>query len=286
MEQNGKQTLVQEPLTKQETDHKPGSMIHDGRATTVSHDRSEPVRLSRLAGLSEELRHSETWRGAGAELIATLLFVFLGAGSVVVTEQLTGGELDAARLVTIALAHGVAIMLLVAATSPISGGHINPAVTFVAMVTRRISIAKGSIYIAAQITGAIMGALLIAAVVPEATAGNLGSHGLGNGVTAGAGLVVEIILTFVLVFVVLTTAMNPKGLVHLAPVAIGLAVLVDHIVGIQLTGASMNPARSFGPALVAGQWTDHWIYWLGPIVGGLLAAVVYRWLHVPDPKTT
>ena len=114
----------------------------------------------------EEIRTAETWRAGAAELIATLLFVFLGAGTVVVTGQLTGGDLTLTRLVAIALATGLAIVFLVSATAPISGGHINPAVTFAAMVTGNISIPKGTIYIAAQLIGAILGALLIAVVVP------------------------------------------------------------------------------------------------------------------------
>ena len=97
---------------------------------------------------------------------------------------------------------------------------------------------------------------------------------IGDG--AGAGLLVEIILTFVLVFVVFATAIDPKGPAHIAPAAIGLAYLVDNLVGIPLTGASMNPARSFGPALVSGLWTAHWIYWVGPIVGAALAALLFE----------
>ena len=91
----------------------------------------------------------------------------------------------------------------------------------------------------------------------------------------GAGVLVEAVLTFILVFTVFATAMDKRGMANLAPIAIGLAVLVDHFVGVPLTGASMNPARSFGPALVAGFWEDHWVYWLGPLIGGGLAALVY-----------
>ena len=97
---------------------------------------------------------------------------------------------------------------------------------------------------------------------------------------AGAGLLVEIVLTFVLVFVIFATAMDPKGPTHLAPMAIGLAYLVDSLVGIPLTGASMNPARSFGPAIVANVWADHWIYWLGPAIGAVLAALVYEFVFL------
>lgn len=221
-----------------------------------------------------------TWRATVAEFIATLLFIFLGAGTVVVTGGVMNEGLTSARLVAIALAHGLAIALLVAATAKISGGHINPAVTFGALVTGKIDIAKAVMYVVAQLVGAIVGALLLKGVIPAAAQGNLGAHGLGAGVSAGGGLLAEIVLTFALVFVVFATAMDPKGLGHLAPAAIGLTVLVDHLLGVPVTGASMNPARSFGPALVAGAWDSHWIFWIGPLIGGGLAALVYEFLFL------
>ena len=211
-----------------------------------------------------------------AEFIATLLFVFLGAGTVVVTGEILGEELTAARLVAIALAHGFAITLLVTATAKISGGHLNPAVTFAAWVTKKISLAVGIGYVLAQLLGGVLGALLLKAALPFFAEGNLGAHGLGAGVQISEGLLVEIILTFGLVLVVFLTALDPKTSSTLAPAAIGLAVLVDHLFGVPITGASMNPARSFGPALVAGIWANHWIYWVGPILGALLAALVWK----------
>lgn len=216
------------------------------------------------------------WRAAGAEGIATLLFIFLGAGTVVVTGGLMKEGLTAARLVAIALAHGLAIALLVSATAKISGGHINPAVTIAALVTGKIGIQRAIAYVVAQLVGAVIGAGLLAIVIPSAAQGNLGAHGLGSGVSAGAGLLAEIVLTFALVFVVFATAVDPKGPGHLAPIAIGLTILVDHLFGVPVTGASMNPARSFGPALVAGAWDSHWIFWVGPLIGGALAAWVYE----------
>ena len=221
-----------------------------------------------------------TWRATLAEFIATLLFVFLGAGTVVVTGGLMKEELTSARLVAIALAHGFAIALLVAATAKISGGHINPAVTFGALLTGKIDPSRAVMYAVAQLLGAVAGAGLLGLVIPGPAQGTLGAHGLGAGVTAGGGLLAEIILTFALVFVVFATAIDPKGLGHVAPAAIGLTVLVDHLIGVPVTGASMNPARSFGPAVVAGAWSDHWVFWIGPLVGGGLAALVYEFLFL------
>ena len=218
-------------------------------------------------------------RSAAAEFIATLLFVFLGAGTVVVTASLGTGELTATRLIAIAFAHGLAIALLVSATGAISGGHINPVVTVAALVTGKIGVPRALVYIFAQLGGAIVGALLIMAVVPN-DGGNLGAHSLASDVTVGAGLLTEIILTFALVFVVFATAIDPRGKAAIAPVAIGLMVLVGHLFAVPLTGASMNPARSFGPALVGNDWADHWIYWVGPGSGAVLAAITYQFVYL------
>ncbi len=233
-------------------------------------------------GFTAEDFGQKTWQAVFAELIATLLFVFVGAGSVVVVTEVIGANprADAAALAAIAFAHGFAIAALVAATVKISGGHINPAVTFGAVITGRMKLSTGVLYVAAQLAGAVIGALLLEAAIvggPEGFEGNLGAHALNLEVLdgEGAGVLVEAVLTFMLVFAVFATAMDPRGMVNLAPIAIGLVVLVDHLVGVPLTGASVNPARSFGPALVADFWDDHWVYWLGPLIGGGLAALVY-----------
>ncbi len=222
----------------------------------------------------------DDWRAIGAEFFATLLFVFLGPGSVVATGVASGAQLTADKLLVIATAHGFAIALLVWASAHISGGHINPAVTFGALITQRISVPKGIAYIIAQLIGAAVGSLLLKAVVPAAMAGSLGRHGLGAGVDPTAGILAEIILTFALVGVVFATAMDPRGPGNVAGLAIGLTVLVDHLVGVPLTGASMNPARSFGPALVTGVWDNHWIYWVGPLIGAAIAALLYQYFFM------
>ncbi len=215
-------------------------------------------------------------REFAAEFIATMIFVFIGAGSVVVTGTMIGDGITPASLVAISLAHGMTITVLIAATSHISGGHINPAVTFAVWLVGQMDTAKGVMYVIAQLAGAVVGAYLIVAVIPDAAEGNLGAHGLGIGVSATGGLLAEIVLTFILVFVVFAVAIDPRGPQYLAPIAIGLAVFVDHLFGVTITGASMNPARSFGPALVAWDWGNHWIYWVGPGVGAALAALGYR----------
>jgi aquaporin TIP len=228
----------------------------------------------------------KAWRAALAELIAVLLFVFVGAGSVVAIVNVMGRvpAEDAGALVGIALAHGLAIAVMVAATARISGGHINPAVTFSMVLTGRMKFGPGVVYVAAQLVGAVMGALLLKVVLVDSVEGNLGAHGLSPALSSdGAGALVEVVLTFVLVFVVFATAVDKRGLGNAAPIAIGLAILIDHFVGVPLTGASMNPARSFGPALVAGEWDDHWVFWVGPLAGGALAGLVYYFIYLNRP---
>ena len=232
----------------------------------------------------EEFTSLEAWRATFAEFLAVAMFVFLGAGSVVVTANLTNGELTAPRLFSIALAHGFAIAFLAYATANISGGHINPAVTFAALLTKKISASRGIMYAGAQIAGAIVGALLLLATIPDAADTTLGAHALGADVSVGMALIMEIVLTFILVFVIFSTAVDPGGVGPLAPLAIGLAVLVAHLVAVPITGASMNPARSLGPALVAGEWADHWIYWIGPLIGGGLAGLTYQFAFLNRPR--
>jgi aquaporin TIP len=235
----------------------------------------------------------KTWRAVAAEFIATGLFVFIGTGAVVVAlasgaAAVNGGNAPTPAFVTaIALAHGLGILLAVATTANISGGHINPAVSFAAALTGKIKISTGLLYVVAQLLGAVCASLLLKAIIAGPYEAGLGAHSINQTLLyhrvasgAGAALLVEIALTFALVWVVFATAIDPKGPRHLAPAAIGLVIMADHFIGVPLTGASMNPARSFGPALVANQWADHWVYWLGPLIGAGIAALVYEFVFL------
>lgn len=219
-------------------------------------------------------------RAALAEGLATLLFVFMGAGTVAVSGMIDNGALGSARLVAIAIAHGLGILIGVAATAKISGGHLNPAVTIAAVLAGKIGLRRAGTYIAAQLAGAIIGAVLIKVVVPGPFEGTLGSHAVGAGVGAGSALVAEIAGTFALVWVVFAVAIDPRGLNNIAPIAVGLTILLIHLFLVPLTGASVNPARSFGPALISMTWADHWVYWVGPIVGGSVAGLLYEWFFM------
>ena len=225
------------------------------------------------------------WRVSLAELIGVFLFVFIGAGTWMITGALTGGAMSMERLLVIALAHGLTITILMAAIGHISGGHINPAVTFAAMLTKRVTMMQGVATIIAQLAGAALAALVLGSLFSTASgggigegAGTLGAHALGAGVEPLEGLLMEIILTAILVFVFFGAAMDKRGVGNVAAIVIGLAVVVDHLLGVAITGASMNPARSFGPALIAGAWDNHWVYWAGPAIGAALAGYGYRYL--------
>ena len=163
----------------------------------------------------EDIRSRGAWQAAVAELIATFSFVFLGAGAVVVAVNILGEAgptgPTGSGLLLIALAHGLAIALLVASIARISGGHINPAVTVSMVATRKIGLAKGAMYVVGQLMGAALGAYLLMAVIPDASEGTLGAHALAGDVDAGTGLVIEALLTSFLVFVILPRLWTPGG---------------------------------------------------------------------------
>ncbi|KAK4881162.1 hypothetical protein RN001_004481 [Aquatica leii] len=165
----------------------------------------------------------------------------------------------------------------------VSGGHINPAVTAGMMVSQNISILKGLLYIVVQCLGAIAGSGLLMASIPEKY------HGTSMGITdlsipAGNGILVEVMLGFVLVFTVFGVCdVNRHETKPAAALAIGCAVVVGHLATVDYTGSSMNPARSFGAAVLKNHWDNHWIYWIGPIIGGILAGLLYKYVFSAPP---
>ncbi len=210
-------------------------------------------------------------KSALAEFIATFALIFIGASAGLLA-GFGGG------LVGVALAHGLVLAIVVSITAHISGGHVNPAVTIGLWVGGKVSAARAGVYIVAQLAGAIVGALLVRAVIPVLTfkAGNGGAPALAAGYASGKGVLMEAILTFFLVFAVYGTAVDKRGpFGKTAGLTIGLVLTFDILAGGPLTGAAMNPARAFGPELVAGFWTDWWVYWVGPILGGVIAAGAY-----------
>lgn len=217
-----------------------------------------------------------------AELIATFALVFFGTLSVTVASVIFKFDSPTSSILLIGFAHGLAITLMIYAVGPISGAHINPAVTIPMAILKKIDIGNAAGYIAFQLIGAVLGAVAHMVFLPQGIQVNFGAHAPGDaiGKSEFSALGIEIILTFFLLFVIFGTAVSKKAAPGWAGFAIGMTVMMDHLVGIPLTGASMNPARSFGPALVSGAWVSHWVYWVGPIVGGIIAALVYQYVFI------
>jgi len=213
-----------------------------------------------------------------AEAIGTFGLIFFGAGSIIMNAYTDGGV----GLVGIALAHGVVLAVVITATAHISGGHINPAVTIGVWVGRKIETRMALIYIAAQLLGATVAAAFLAGLYPTAAvdAASLGTPMLADGISVSTGIMIEAILTFFLVFTVFGTAVDSRA-PNLGGWAIGLVLVFAILAGGPLTGASLNPARTFGPALLGGYWTGHIVYWVGPILGGIVAAGIYSRLLMP-----
>jgi len=209
-----------------------------------------------------------------AEFISTFALVFVGVGAIAV-DNMIGGK---SGLVGIALAHGLVIAVMVSATMAISGGHINPAVTIGAWAAKKIDTVNAIGYILAQCLGAVVAAFLIKFAVPVEvlSAVHMGTPELGNGISVSQGIVTEVILTFFLMFAVYATGIDRRA-PKVGGLFIGLTVTLDILMGGPITGAAMNPARHLGPALMGGPTEHIWLYWVAPVAGAVLAALVYKW---------
>ena len=209
-----------------------------------------------------------------AELIGTLVLVFFGCGAAVLAGTEIVGQLG------IALAFGLAIVAMAYGIGPISGCHVNPAVSLAVWVTGRMTARDMLLYWAAQFLGALLGAALLAVIAKTGVA-SLGQNGFGDASAGGyslqAGAVFEIVATAIFVIVILGVT-GPGGEAPLAGLAIGLTLAVIHIVGIQITGVSVNPARSFGPAVLAGgqALAQLWLFIVAPLIGAVLGALLFR----------
>jgi aquaporin Z len=225
----------------------------------------------------------DLWKAAVAEFIGAFTLVLAGVGAIISTQNLA----DGGNLVAVALAHGLAIGLMVAALGHVSGGHFNPAVSISMLATGEIGLTRAITYVVAQVLGGIAGAGVLTVIFPALgpmgrnnNGVNLGLPGLGADVTVAGALIMEIVMTFFLVLVIFGTVVDPRGARTIAPLAIGLIISMDILAGGRVTGAAMNPARALGPAVVQQDFTNWWIYWVGPIIGGVIAAYLYKtvWL--------
>jgi MIP family channel proteins len=212
-----------------------------------------------------------------AEFIGTFALIFFGAGAIVMT-----GNND---LVAIALAHGLAIAIMVSLMAHISGGVFNPAIQVALWVTGKMPSTRSAVYVVAQLLGAAAAAYVLKYIAPpalfDAQTVNGGIPAVAPAIAVGKAVVIEAILTFFLVWAVFATAVDDRGpFAKTAGFTIGLIITIDIFVGGAYTGAAMNPARWFGPALATGDWTNWWVWIVGPIAGGIIAGVAYWFLYL------
>ena len=200
-----------------------------------------------------------------AEFIGTFTLIFIGAGA---------GAIGAGGLVGVAFAHGLVIVAFAYAYGHISGTHINPAVTIGLLVAKQIDAARAVAYIIVQLLGGIAGAFALRFVLGGSDSG-LGATVLADGVSTTQGVFLETVLTFLLVNTILNAAVSGKAGGH-AGLAIGMTLVMAILMGGPLTGASLNPARTLGPAIATGNFADIWLYFVGPILGGVIAALLYN----------
>src|SRR5260370_1087640 len=216
-----------------------------------------------------------TGRRAVAEFVGAFTLIFIGGGAGIVS----GND-----IVAVALANGLAIGIMVTNLGHISGAHFNPAITLGFLATRRITVRLAVVYWISQLAGAVAAAGILRWLLHKPAFLAAVPH--VSRIGAGRGLVVEIILTFFLVWAVFATAVDPRGAFKaIAGLAIGLTITMDVFMGGPLTGAAMNPARAFGPELLGNFWGEGWIYYLGPAIGALVAAFAYNYLYLRSAET-
>jgi aquaporin Z len=213
-----------------------------------------------------------------AEFVGMVLLVFLGAASIV----MNGATAGALGVVGMAAVYGVGMAVIVSATMGISGGHINPAVTFAIWIAQKIDTKTAAAYVVVQLAGALLGAYLVSALLPGGSVrgGLAGAPQLGASVTLLQGIWIEAVLTFFLVNAVFGTVVSPDA-PRIGGFGIGLAIFVDALVGWHLTGAMMNPARALGPAIVGHALEGQAVYWIGPLAGAAVAALLWRTVLLP-----
>ena len=208
-----------------------------------------------------------------AEFVGTFALIFIAAGSTIYGD-----------LVGLALASGLVIAVMITAVGHISGGHFNPAVTLGFLVTRRIHPIHAVAYWIVQFGAAALAALLLDWVLPNSASPHLGAPALNSQVDTGKGVTIEAVLTFFLVWVIFASMADERNwFKQVAGLAIGLVITMDTLMAAGLTGAAMNPARAFGPELVANYWKDAWVWYVGPFAGGVIAAVVYELMYLRRP---
>ncbi|KAI3356844.1 hypothetical protein L3Q82_003498 [Scortum barcoo] len=235
--------------------------------------------LPDLDGADEEVqitRSMSFWRAVFAEFYGTMFFVFFGLGAAL--RWTTGPH----NVLHVAFCFGLAAATLIQSIGHISGGHINPAVTFAYLIGSQMSLFRAFFYIIAQCLGALAGAAVLYGVTPNNMRGNLALNTLQPGISLGMATTMEVFLTLQLVVCIFAvTDERRNGRLGSAALAIGFSVLMGHLLGMYYTGAGMNPARSFAPAVLVRNFVNHWVYWVGPMIGGAMGALLYDFMLFP-----
>lgn len=225
-----------------------------------------------------EIKSLDLWRAVLAEGLATMIFVFVGTSATVLP---LGEDLDAARILRIGITFGLLIAVLIQMFGHVSGAHMNPCVSIAMAVAMKISPVRALLYVIVQCGGGIIGSVILKSVTPDAVHDDLGANGVSPLLTAAEGFGCEFVYSFVLVFSIFGCTDDKRPFFGSPAMGVGLTVAVLHFAGIPYSGASMNPARSLGPAVIARAWAGHWVYWAGPIGGGSLAAIFYKYIFDP-----
>ena len=209
-----------------------------------------------------------------AEFLGTFTLCFIGQGAICAQFLMQNGP---GSLLPIAIAYGLALAVMISALGAASGGHFNPAVTLGFVVTGRQSLTSAITYWLSQILGAVVASFLLRSIVPaDVVAGtHLGAPGVAPEISLSSAFLLEFVLTFLVVTVYWGTAVD-EAAPRLGGIAVGLAAAMGVLMGGRLTGAAMNPARAFGPALATATWGGQWVYWAGPLAGGAVAALVHK----------
>ncbi|XP_067666759.1 aquaporin AQPAe.a-like [Haliotis asinina] len=254
------------------------SHVHNGQPVTRNYRQ---LRLCEVANMvmKAEIKTIEFWRAVISECLGSMFYVLLGCSATLFCENFRDYRYD---ILLVSFSFGFTMATLVQCFGHISGAHFNPVVSLAMTITCKVTPLRGILYCIAQCGGGIAGAAVLYGITPSKCHKQLGVTILDSQVSMWQGLGIETLLTFIMVFAVFATIDPNRKELGSKALAIGVAVALCHLAGYRFTTSSMNPARSLGPAFVMNRWKNHWIYWVGPMVGGLMSGLLYEYIFDPS----